>query len=310
ITGLAATLPTRAAIAEATCQELDWRRPDGQTRAMSARVALNKMAADGLITLPPPRNGNGNGNGNIPRHRPAGQGELFETSPVTGTLASPGPLTFRPVTTRADSRTRNDLIAARHYPGCTPLARAQLRYLTQADRAGTVAALGFDARIGWDAPAREARLHLIADNARFLILPHVRIPHLASAILGRVTRRLPADWQDAHGYAPVLAGTFVETYRFDGTSYRAANWIHAGRTRGRGKLDRDHQHALPVKDVYLYPLHRNWQRILTQERQEAGPASQNPAHRPTTVTGGPNTYEHHPRSERHISAFGEACHPP
>src|ERR1019366_6723803 len=171
-------------------------------------VALNKMAADGLITLPPPRNGNGNGN--IPRHRPAGQGELFETSPVTGTLASPGPLTFRPVTTRADSRTRNDLIAARHYPACTPLAGAQLRYLTQADRAGTVAALGFGAsawkcaaraaRVGWDAPAREARLHLIAGNARFLILPHVRIPHLASAILGRVTRRLPADWQDALGY--------------------------------------------------------------------------------------------------------------
>jgi hypothetical protein len=115
-------------------------------------------------------------------------------------------------------------------------------------------------------PAREARLHLIVGNARFLILPHVRIPHLASAILGRVTRRLPADWQDAYGYAPVLAETFVETYRFDGTSYRAANWIHAGHTQGRGKLDRDHQHALPVKDVYLYPLHRNWQRILTQER--------------------------------------------
>jgi Domain of unknown function (DUF4338) len=274
ITGLAATLPTRASIAEATCQALDWRRPDGQARAMSARVALNKMAADGLITLPPPRNGNGNGR--IPRHRPAGQGELFETSPVTGTLASLGPLTFRPVTTRTDSRSYNDLIAAHHYLGYTPLAGAQLRYLIQADRAGTVAALGFgasawkcaarDARIGWDAPAREARLHLITGNARFLILPHVRIPHLASAILGRVTRRLPADWQDAYGYAPVLAETFVETYRFDGTSYRAANWIHAGRTQGRGKLDRDHQHTLPVKDVYLYPLHRNWQRILTQER--------------------------------------------
>jgi len=105
ITGLAAALPTRAAIAEATCQALDWRRPDGATRAMSARVALNKMAADGLITLPPPRNGNGNGR--IPRHRHAGQGELSGTSPVTGTLASLGPLTFRPVTTRTDSRTWN-----------------------------------------------------------------------------------------------------------------------------------------------------------------------------------------------------------
>jgi hypothetical protein len=274
ITGLAATLPTRAAIAEAACQVLDWRRPDGQARAMSARVALNKMAADGLITLPPPRNGNGNGR--IPRHRPAGQGELFETSPVTGTLASLGPLTFRPVTTRTDSRTWNNLIAARHYLGYTPLAGAQLRYLVHASPAGTVAALGFgasawkcaarDTLIGWDTPTREARLHLITGNARFLILPHVRIPHLASAILGRITRRLPADWQDAYGYAPVPAETFAGTYRFDGTSYRAANWIRAGRTQGRGKLDRDHQHALPVKDVYLYPLHRHWQRILTRDQ--------------------------------------------
>jgi hypothetical protein len=274
ITGLAAALPTRAAIAEAACQVLDWRRPGGQTRAMSARVALSKMAADGLVTLPPPRNGNGNGT--IPRHLPAGQGELFETAPVTGTLASLGPLTIQPVTTRTGSRTWNNLIAAHHYLGYTPLAGAQLRYLIRAERAGTIAAIGFgasawkcaarDTLIGWNAPARETRLHLITGNARFLILPHVRIPHLASAILGRITRRLPADWQAAYGYAPVLAETFVETRRFDATSYRAANWIHAGRTQGRGKLDRDHQHALPVKDVYLYPLHRHWQRILTQDQ--------------------------------------------
>jgi hypothetical protein len=274
IAGLAAALPTRAAIAEATCQALDWRRPDGQTRAMSARVALNKMAADGLITLPPPRNGNGNGR--IPRHLPAGQGELFETAPVTGTLASLGPLTSRLVTTRADSRTWNNLIAAHHYLGYAPLAGAQLRYLIRAGQAGTLAAISFgasawkcaarDTLTGWDPPARETRLHLVVGNARFLILPHVRVPHLASAILGRITRRLPADWQAAYGYAPVLAETFVETYRFSATSYRAANWIHAGRTQGRGKLDRDHHHPLPVKDVYLYPLHRNWQRILTQNQ--------------------------------------------
>ncbi len=160
IAGLAATLPTRAAIAEATCQALDWRRPDGATRAMSARVALNRMAADDLITLPPPRNGNGNGR--IPRHRAQGQGELFPAVPVTGTLASLSPLTIRPVTTRADSRTCNNLIAAHHYLGYTPLAGAQLRYLIQAERAGTIAAISFaasawkcaarDTLIGWDPP--------------------------------------------------------------------------------------------------------------------------------------------------------------
>ena len=108
--------------------------------------------------------------------------------------------------------------------------------------------------------------------------------NLASRSWAAVTRRLPADWQDAYGYAPVLAETFVETYRFDGTSYRAANWIHAGRTQGRGKLDRDHQHALPVKDVYLYPLHRNWQRILTPHR----PANDSPRDHRILTTHLPN----------------------
>jgi hypothetical protein len=129
---------------------LDWRRPDGQARAMSVRVALSKMAADGLITLPPPRNGNGN----IPRHLPAGQGELFETAAVTGALASLGALTFRPVTTRAGSRTWNDLIAACHYPGCTPLAGAQLRYLIRVGQAGTIAAISFGAS-AWKCAARD-----------------------------------------------------------------------------------------------------------------------------------------------------------
>ena len=274
ITALAAALPTRAAIADATCQQLNWRRHDGQPKAMSARVALNKMAADALLTLPPPRNSNGNGR--HPRHRPAGQDELSGAAAVTGTLASLGTLRFALVTTRADSRCCNDLIAAHHYLGYTPLAGAQLRYLVHADRAGTIAALSFaasawkcaarDTHIGWDTQTRETRLHLIAGNARFLILPHVQIPHLASAIPGRITRQLPADWHAAYGYAPVLAETFIETPRFAGTSYKAANWIHVGQTRGRGKLDRHHARALPVKDVYLYPLHRAWQRILTQDR--------------------------------------------
>ncbi|HEY5182065.1 MAG TPA: Druantia anti-phage system protein DruA [Dermatophilaceae bacterium] len=101
-------------------------------------------------------------------------------------------------------------------------------------------------------------------NARFLILPHVRVPHPASAVLGAVTRRRPIDWQATYGYPPVLAETFVQSDRFAGTSYRAANWTHFGRTTGRGKLDRHHEHLLPVKDVYLYHLHRAWRTILTR----------------------------------------------
>jgi hypothetical protein len=136
-----------------------------------------------------------------------------------------------------------------------------------------VAAVGFgasawtcaarDTHLGWDSPTRQARLHLVIGNARFLILPHLRVPHLASTILGPhhppATGRLAAHLR----LPPVLAETFVDAERFTGTCYRAANWIHVGTTQGRGKLDRHHQQALPIKDVYLKPLHRNYQALLT-----------------------------------------------
>jgi len=104
-------------------------------------------------------------------------------------------------------------------------------------------------------------------NARFLIVPAVRVQNLASHVLARVARRLPRGWNDAYGYTPVVIETFVQTGRFTGESYKAANWIHVGKTKGRGKLDRSNSHALPVKDVYLYPLHRDYRHIL------ASPAS-------------------------------------
>jgi hypothetical protein len=97
----------------------------------------------------------------------------------------------------------------------------------------------------------------------FLIHPDVAVPNLASWLLSAITRRLPGDWRARYGYAPILAETFAETPRFTGASYRAANWTRVGHTQGRGKLDRHHDHALPIKDIYLYPLHRRWRQILT-----------------------------------------------
>jgi len=266
IRGLAATLPTRRAIADAACEALGWHRHDGQRKDMSARVALLRMAADGLVTLPAPRNTNGNGR--ITRR--------LEPDPelppaLVASLQELGRIELVLVDSAASSKRWRTLIATHHYLGYTPFAGAQLRYLVETSR-GTVAALGFaasawkcaprDAHIGWDARAREARLHLVIGNARFLILPHVRVANLASAVLARAARRLRSDWQTAYGYEPVLLETFVECDRFSGASYRAANWLHVGRTQGRGKLDRHHEHALPVKDVYLHPLHRGYRRIL------------------------------------------------
>jgi len=234
---------------------------------MSARVALLRMERDELITLPPPRNGNGNGA--IPRHQETPQLQLPLVAPSS--LDALGDVELVVVQTKDGLKRWRELIASYHYLGYTPFAGAQLRYLVESS-SQTLGALGFaasawscaprDAHIGWDAPTRKARLHLVVGNARFLILPEVRVPNLASHVLSRATRRLRGDWQDAYGYAPVLAETFVETGRFTGASYKAANWILVGQTKGRGKLDRTNEHALPVKDIYLYPLHRDYRQVL------------------------------------------------
>ncbi|MCL4446510.1 MAG: DUF4338 domain-containing protein [Actinobacteria bacterium] len=265
---LCRSLPTRQAISYALCDELSWFRQDGRRKDMSARVALLRMERDGLISLPPPRNRNGNGN--IARYQAPPNPQLPLAVPVI--LKALCDIELVVVQTKAASRRWRELIASYHYLGYTPFAGAQLRYLIESSH-GTLGALGFaasawscaprDSYIGWDAETRKARLHLVVGNARFLILPEVRVPNLASHVLSRVARRLRTDWQSAYGYAPVLVETFVETGRFTGASYKAANWIHVGQTKGRGKLDRTNRHALPVKDIYLYPLHRNYRAILT-----------------------------------------------
>ena len=265
--------PTRAAIARAVCEVLDWRRIDGRRKDMAARVALLRMADDGLITLPPARHVTANGR--IPRYAepdPQLTLDLETTGPTPTSLDQLGDIDLVKVDTPAASKRWRTLIAAHHYLGYTPFAGAQLRYLAESTH-GTLAALGFaasawkcaarDTHIGWDPTTRQDRLHLIVGNARFLIVPPLRIPNLASHLLARVARRLPADWQHTYGYRPVLLETFVETGRFTGAAYRAANFTHVGQTQGRGKLDTHHRHAVPVKDVYLYPLHRNWRRLLT-----------------------------------------------
>jgi hypothetical protein len=108
-------------------------------------------------------------------------------------------------------------------------------------------------------------LHLIVNNARFLILPWIRCKNLASRILALTAKRLPDDWHARYAYRPVLLETFVEKPRFTGTCYKAANWQHLGDTRGRGKLDTLHRNAQPIKSIWIYPLAQNFQRHLCNE---------------------------------------------
>lgn len=261
--------PCRAEIARRTCAELGWIDGGGRLKAMSCRVALLRLEKQGLLVLPPPRCGNGN----RVRHRQRSSQRVLALNykSLEGTAGDLNGLRLRPVDSRSESRLWNELVASFHYLGYRPLPGAQQRYLVDCDE-GLIGALGFgasawkvaprDVWIGWTSEQRKARLHLVVNNARFLLLPHVRVKNLASRVLAMSARRLRQDWLRRYGYEPVVLETFVERPRFTGACYLAANWIYVGDTKGRGKLDRHHDWALPVKRVFVLPLAASWREEL------------------------------------------------
>ena len=256
----------RLHLSRLVCKKLGWLRPDGRSKEMSCRVAMLRMEKDRLITLPPPQRKNGNGKNRI-RLTSASDAQ----QPISCLAGALGELSFHPVDTSQNSSLWNELIERYHYLGYKPLPGAQIRYLVFSG-SHLLAAMGFGAAawtvaprdqfIGWTSQQRKTNLHLIVNNARFLILPWVWSPNLASRILAKIAKCLPQDWQTRYGYQPLLLETFVQKDRFHGTCYRAANWIYVGQTKGRGKLDRKNLYSLPVKDIFLYPLHKRFQKKL------------------------------------------------
>lgn len=252
----------RAQLSRLVCDELGWMRPDGRRKDMSCRVAMLRMERDGRLTLPPPRNRNGNRR-TYSRRTPA----TDPGPPLTAPVHQLGDLRLDLLAHRTESHLWNEYIARYHYRGYRPLPGAQLRYLARSHDQ-VLALLGFaaaawklaprDRWIGWTDPQRQRHLHLIVNNARFLILPWIESKNLASKLLGMAARRLAQDWTERYGYPPVLLETFVDTNRFSGGCYRAANWVHVGTTQGRGKLDHNHTAKLPRKDIWLYPLVRDF----------------------------------------------------
>jgi hypothetical protein len=263
VRGLIADNPaaSRAALSRLVCEKFDWRGHDGRLRAMRCRVVMLRMQEAGLIQLPQ-------------THR-----RLYALQKDTwarDAAAYPNVIMDTPVqllenltialvcaTDRHLSRRWNANIAAYHYLGYQRTVGHQLRYVV---RTGTteIAMLGFasaawmvaarDKRIGWTPEERLRNLPFIVNNTRFLILPWVRSPNLASWILAHVAKRLPEDWCRAYAIRPVMLETFVDATRYTGHCYRAANWTLAGITEGRGRHDRQHQNAEPQKQVWLMPL--------------------------------------------------------
>ena len=263
-------------ISNTLCELLEWKRPNGKLKHEECRALLERLQADGLVSLPKLRPTAAAG----PR-RIVATAQSDPQTPVSGGVGQFEPLSLQLVqaSNRELSSTFKQLINRWHYLGYRIPFGAHLRYLVESQQipGRFLACLQFsspawkmaprDAWIDWTDEQRRRNLQYVVSNSRFLILPWVSVRSLASKILSLATRQLPLDWQSLYGYRPLLLETLVDCSRFAGTSYRASNWIHLGKTQGRGRMDRDHtSHGKAIKDIYIYPLCRNARRRLCQDR--------------------------------------------
>jgi len=260
------TTRTRTGIARVVCEQLPWYRADGSLKTSSMSLALVKMEAEGLVSLPPLKRTHSTRMKPIQHTRRTDSGEQIMLS--AGKL----PQLHVEIAKSGDEKSLwNEYIDRYHYLGYTPLPGAQMKYWVYSG-ADLLALLGFGASawrvaprdwyIGWSDEKRQENLNLVVNNARFLILPWVYSKNLASMVLSMVTKRIAEDWQRRYNYKPVLLETFVEKNRFSGASYKAANWKFVGTTKGRGKKDRFKEARLPPKNIFLYPLRKDFQKML------------------------------------------------
>jgi hypothetical protein len=261
----------------------NWRNPVGRLKDMAARTLLLKLEQRGCIALPPRRQVPSN----RMRHKrmPTSQG-LVPESPLLADLGTLLPLEISEVSTPAGTRQRalfENLLHRHHYLSYRSPVGENLQYLVSDHQGRPLACVLFgaaawqcadrDKYIGWNAATRGQGLHLIANNSRFLIAPWVRVPSLASHLLSRIARRLSRDWQRKYGHPIYLLETFVQRDRFAGRCYRAANWRRVGQTKGRSRQNRPdgRPYRLPIKDVYLYPLHPRFEQRLQGDSLNPSP---------------------------------------
>jgi hypothetical protein len=270
IRALLSTTPSlsRRALSLALCDAWQWRQPNGTPCDAICRGLLLWLHRGGHIQLPAPQWTTAKSW----RPRTSVPPVLIDTTPIDTPLRALGSVTFHQVRRTADEGLFNSLLGQYHYLGNQQPVGEHLKYLVVAgDRpvacfawGSAPGALGLrDRFIGWSAEARRRNLRLLAYNPRFLILPWVRVPHLASHLLGRMAARLSRDWQQMYGHPLYWLETFIDPARFHGTCYRAANWIVLGRTVGRGHRAPTKQPRRPIKEVLGYPLTVDFRARLT-----------------------------------------------
>jgi hypothetical protein len=251
------------------CEAWQWKQANGALRDMVCRGLLLMLHRAGEIELPAVRQVSLNPF--VQREKP--QPVLIDQTPLTGALAAIRPLSFQQVRRTSDEGLFNSLMEQHHYLGYEQPVGEHLKYLVRAHGRpiGCMAwssaprHLGSrDRHIGWSAEARRRNIRFVAYNTRFLILPWVAIPHLASHILGRIASSLPNDWQQLYGHPVYYAETFIDPGRFRGTCYRAANWKLLGLTTGRGKDSASKRPNRSIKEILGYPLNPRFRELLSQ----------------------------------------------
>jgi hypothetical protein len=259
----------RSRLSRELCEMWGWKSETGQIKDLSCRDLLRDLERKGQVLLPPRvRNGRKKGSG-------AAVGiqlSIHDTTPVAGALKDVAPVAVE----IADSKGRigefKSLIEQYHYLGYGQSVGECMRYMVRGREGVPLACLMFgssawrcaprDRYIGWDDATRAARLHLTTNNTRTLILPWVRLPYLASHALALVARRVSSDWLEKYGHPIYFLETYVDRSRFAGTCYKASNWQRVGETTGRGRDSTSHSGILPIKDVYVYPLAKDFRKKL------------------------------------------------
>jgi len=269
---------SRRNLSEKLCEAWNWVQANGALRSMVCRGMMLMLHRQGLIELPPVRRVMVN----PLAKRSAPMIVSVDETPRESSLAELGPLEIRQVRRTADEAVFNGLLQAHHYLAYSQPVGEHLKYMVYA---GTqpIACMAWssaprhlgsrDRFIGWDKQARLANIRLLAYNTRFLILPWVRVPHLASHLLGRIARRVSADWQALYGHPIYFLETFVDPARFRGTCYRAANWIHLGVTTGRGKDAPTYAPNRSIKNVLGLPLVKDFRQRLSLVTTAAVPTA-------------------------------------
>jgi hypothetical protein len=268
INGIIAANPTmgRSWVSQEICRRWGWLSANGEPKDIAARDMLRALDKAGRISLPAPQSAS--------RRGPRGAIKHIEhnATVIAGGLGALRPLAVEAVESGAALAEFKSMLDQYHYLKFSGTVGENMKYAVRGRDGAVLACLLFgsaawkcrdrDSFIGWSQEQRAARLHMLTNNARFLIPPMVSVPHLASHALSLVTRRLSADWEAKYGHPLLAVETFVERGRFRGTAYRAANWICVGRTAGRGRDGGHHNAVLPEKDIYLYPLSKDFREKL------------------------------------------------